>query len=202
MHESRRQHGHLRQPREAALGGVDAELLAPPLPCGRQAHEIRHRRAGDHYAGPRRRQTEQLFQPVQRLALHLDADRGQDPGVGHRIERRREQVGPERGRRVATDDEVVTARPGGVRPGQLTEPQQLFDGCLGAAAGLRQRAPQYGKRRGGILLQGRPIVGTEQHGGDCRAELIDEPGYLFAKRGTEVGIGHAIISGALISVAF
>ena len=173
VHEPGRQHRHLRQAREPDLGDIHALLFAPPLPRRGQADEVRHRGAGHHHARPARGQAQELLQPVERLSLHLDADRRENPGVGDGVIGGGQQVRGMSGRRVAANDEVIAARSGRVTAGLVVQANEFLDGGLCAVAFLGQRPVKIGERGFRVLAERRTIVGGLDDFRDGLAQSVD-----------------------------
>jgi hypothetical protein len=173
-----------RQGCEPLLLDVDAVLPSPPAARGREPGEVRRRRAGREHAAPRRRQPEELLQPVHGDLLELHGERRRDPVERDLVERAREPVGRERGRRPAAHHEVEEARPGRPRRADL--------GRLDQRAERRDRADSFVRERAAESVR-RPDGPHERlvHAGQVLGGLPrDEPEALVQRVAVEDRVGH------------
>jgi hypothetical protein len=131
--------------------------LAPPLPRGGEAHEVRRRRAGRERPTPLGRELEELLQPLDGHRLEPRGERGADPAERVLVERGREPIGAQRRGRHSARDEVEEPRAG--RRSRSVEPaEQLLERGDGAGAVLGERAVEAGGRLLRPLGQDEPLV--------------------------------------------
>ena len=147
MDVAAREHRNGRQTREPARIDVDAVTLRPPASRRRKRGEVRHRRARREHAAPRRGESEQLLQPVDRDLFAARAEWRRVVRGRVLIEGRCEPVRGESCWRRPTDDPVEEPRPRGTeRP--VRRAHQLVDRDQRAVAVLREcRAERH---RGGV----------------------------------------------------
>ena len=136
---SAREHRDGGQAGEATRVDLGAVALGPPAAGRRERGEVRHRRAGGEDAAPRRREGEEVLQPLDRELLQPRAERRRFPCERVLVVGRRQPVRGERGGGAAADDPVEEPRTGrpqgrGVRRGELADRGERANAALGQPA--------------------------------------------------------------------
>ena len=183
------EHREARQPCPPILIDIDVVLQRPPPPRRRQPDIVGHRAAGDEHSAPRRRQGEELLQPVDGDDFHPRAEWRGGPHPGVLIECGRQPLGRQRSRGCPTDDEMEEATASRTDRGIHPRIDQLPHRLQRAVAILRQRSSEGW----GYQLRGRRPHRSVGERGDVAsgclmnqieglvdvAEMIDRIGHLM-----------------------